>query len=180
MAQAAEHRRIYLVGMMGSGKSYWAGKLGHYYGLPAYDLDRLLESATNKTIRQIFEEEGETTFRTMESDMLSSGIPSKKFILACGGGTPCFFDNMAFMKSNGIVVWFNPSTSELVKRLSKGIETRPVLGGIESIDELTTHVENLLEKRNRWYGQADIVIEDDLPQLPGIIEKINLVEQGSN
>lgn len=176
MKRAADNKKIFLVGMMGSGKSYWAGKLGHYYGLPAYDLDRLLETAADKTIRQIFAAEGEAAFRKMEAGMLVSGIPAKKFILATGGGTPCFFDNMLFMKNNGIVIWLNPSTNELVKRLSKGIDTRPVLEGITSPDELTAHLEKLLEKRHGWYRQADIVITEDVPQLSSIIEKISAFE----
>lgn len=168
---------IYLVGMMGSGKSYWAGRLGHYYGQPAYDLDKLIEEAENRTIRKIFEEDGEAAFRKMESGMLLSGMVDDRFVLATGGGTPCFFDNMAFMKSNGVVIWFNPSTEELVRRLSKGIETRPVLNGVHTAAELQTHLESLIKRREQWYRQADIIIDDDIPQLTGIVEKINQFRQ---
>lgn len=163
--------------MMGSGKSYWAGKLGHYFSLPAYDLDRLLESASGKTIARIFEEEGEEAFRKMESGMLRSGVPASSFILASGGGTPCFYENMEYMKTNGIVVWLNPGVDELVRRLNRGIDSRPVLEGIKSPEALKNHLQNLMEKRISWYRQAHIVIDDDA-SLENITGKIALFENG--
>jgi shikimate kinase len=161
MDQKAGNRRIYLVGMMGSGKSFWLGKLGHFYGLPAYDLDRLIETAAGKPIKDIFAEAGEPAFREMESAMLQKGIPGNDYILACGGGTPCFFDNMDYMKRNGVVVWLNPSIDELVKRLSRGIDTRPVLEGIQSAGALAEHLKQLMLKRLYWYQQAHIVVDED-------------------
>lgn len=162
--------------MMGSGKSHWAGKLGHHFGIPAYDLDKLIETEAGKTIREIFEQEGEPTFRKMEADMLMKTSRQEQFILATGGGTPCFFSNMELMKNNGMVLWLNPSTGELVKRLKKGIDTRPVLEGIQSPDALKMHLQKLLELRYQWYLQADIHLNEDLPSFNEIVQKINLFE----
>jgi shikimate kinase len=97
----------------------------------------------------------------MESAMLQKGIPGNDYILACGGGTPCFFDNMDYMKRNGVVVWLNPSIDELVKRLSRGIDTRPVLEGIQSAGALAEHLKQLMSKRLYWYQQAHIVVDED-------------------
>ena len=154
-------RKIYLIGMMGSGKTYWAGKLGHYYSLPAFDLDRLIETAAGKTIRQLFEEEGETAFREIESAMLKAGVPGNKYVLACGGGTPCFHGNMEFMKKSGTVVWLNPPLDELVKRVSRAIDSRPVLEGHKSPEALKEHLKNLMMTRETWYQQAHIEITGD-------------------
>jgi shikimate kinase len=168
--------KIYLVGMMGSGKSFWAGKLGHHFILPAYDLDKLIEQDAGKTIREIFEQEGEDAFRKTEARLLRKQMPSKKFIMATGGGAPCFMDNMDFMKNNGIVVWLNPPIDELVNRVSRSIDTRPVLGGIKSQDALKAHMLSLLEKRVPWYEQAHVVIEDD-SSVEKVVEKIKAFEK---
>jgi shikimate kinase len=165
-------RRIYLIGMMGSGKSHWAGKLGHFYHLPAYDLDRLIEEQAGKTIREIFDQEGEDAFRKLEAGRLRLGATGKKFVMATGGGTPCFYGNIDFMKSNGFVVWINPPADELLRRVSKSIETRPVLQGIRDPEALKAHLMALINKRRQWYSQADIVVEDD-STVEKIIEKIN-------
>ena len=161
--------------MMGSGKSHWAGRLGHHYGLPAYDLDRLLETAAGKTIRQIFDADGEDVFRKLESNLLQNDVPGKKYVLACGGGTPCFFDNMAFMKSHGIVVWLNPSIDELVRRVGRAVDTRPVLEGHQTPEALKDHLEKLMIKRASWYRQAHIEINDDA-SVQNITDKISLFE----
>ncbi len=178
MDDLAGNRRIYLVGMMGSGKSFWLGKLGHFYGLPAYDLDRLVETVAGKTIKDIFAESGEVTFRKMESSILQDGVPGTDYILACGGGTPCFFDNMEFMKKSGIVVWLNPSIDELVRRLSRGIDARPVLEGIHSPGALAEHLKNLMSKRLSWYQMAHIEINEDA-SIASITEKVNAFDRNS-
>ena len=162
--------------MMGAGKSYWAGKLGHYYSLPAYDLDKLVEQQAGKSIRAIFETEGEETFRMMEADLLRNSLVAKKFIMATGGGAPCFYNNMEYMKQNGIVVWINPAMEELIARVSRSIDTRPVLKGISSPLALQNHLQTLLDKRLAWYSQSQVVIEDD-SSIERVVEKITAFEK---
>ena len=161
---------------MGSGKSYWAGKLGHYFGLPAFDLDKLIEQNAGKTIREIFEQEGEDFFRKLEGEMLRKEFPSTGFVMATGGGVPCFLGNMDYMKENGMVVWINPPVDELVNRVSKSIDTRPVLGGIKTPDALKTHLTTLLDKRSQWYQKANVIVEDD-SSIEKVIEKITAFEK---
>lgn len=169
-------RRIFLVGMMGSGKSHWAGRLGHYYGIPAFDLDKVIEQEAGRSIREVFEEDGEAVFRKMEADLLRRGVQSANFVMATGGGAPCFYNNMDFMKARGIVVWMNPPIDELVLRVSRSIDTRPVLQGIRSPEALKQHLLSLLEKREEWYSQAQVVITDDASVLH-IAEKISAYEK---
>jgi shikimate kinase len=176
MDHPVARKKIYLVGMMGSGKSFWAGKLGHYFSLPAYDLDKLIEQEAGKTIREIFEQEGENAFRKMEGSLLRKEMPSKKFVMATGGGAPCFFGNMDFMKNTGLVIWLNPPIDELVNRVSRSVDTRPVLGGLKSKDALKAHLLSLIEKRRSWYQQAHVIIEDD-SSIEKVVEKIKAYEK---
>ena len=156
-----DHRKIYLLGMMGSGKSHWSSRLGRRLGLPHFDLDRLVEVQQGMTVREIFEQKGEEAFRKMETEMLRNGIPADAFILATGGGTPCFFDNMEFMKASGTTIWLNPSIDELILRIKKSPGTRPILAEAKTDEALYEKLQQLLEKRKGWYEQADIVIDDD-------------------
>jgi shikimate kinase len=112
----------------------------------------------------------------MESAMLQNGMPGNDYIIACGGGTPCFFDNMDYMKKHGVVVWLNPSIDELVKRLSRGIDSRPVLEGIHSPDALAEHLKNLMAKRLPWYQQAHLEVKNDT-SMADIVEMINAFDR---
>src|SRR5215210_6739890 len=89
--------KIFLIGMMGSGKTYWAEKLKKNLKIPAYDLDSLIEMMEEKTVSEIFEEDGEEYFRKSESKMLHLFAEKKHYILSCGGGTACYNDNMKWM-----------------------------------------------------------------------------------
>ena len=153
--------KIYLLGMMGSGKSHWSSRLGRKLGLPHFDLDRLVEIQQGITVREIFEQKGEEAFRKMETEMLKHGVPAESFILATGGGTPCFFDNMEFMKAHGITIWLNPSIGELIERIKKSPGTRPILAEAQTDEALHEKLQQLIEKRKAWYAQAEIVVDDD-------------------
>jgi shikimate kinase len=165
-------RKVYLIGMMGSGKSYWASRIGQYLGLPSFDLDKLIEASAGKAIKDIFAQDGEVHFRQLESKLLKE-VPADGFVLACGGGTPCFFDNMDFMKENGLVIWLNPGVAEMARRISWNPGTRPVVGN-KTDEELKAHLTDLLAKRSPWYSQAAIVIVEDIPQAEKFFQKITL------
>src|SRR3954454_1788630 len=106
-AEASAETKVFLVGMMGSGKSYWAQKLKKKLKVPAYDLDALIEMMEEKTVGEIFEEDGEEYFRKAEAKMLRLFSEKKQFILSCGGGTACYNDNMEWMNKQGITIWLN-------------------------------------------------------------------------
>jgi shikimate kinase len=86
---SAESRKIFLLGMMGAGKTFWAEKLKKKLKIPAYDLDSLVEMMEEKTIAEMFAEDGEDFFRKAEAKMLRMFKEKKSFILSTGGGTPC-------------------------------------------------------------------------------------------
>jgi shikimate kinase len=152
--------KIFLVGMMGSGKSYWTKKMAKWIKSAGYDLDDLIEMNEEKTISEIFSEDGEEHFRKTEAKILRWFKEKKKYVLATGGGTPCFLDNMAWMKKEGIVIWLDESVDILVKRLLEGKEHRPLIADLSEKD-VTKFVQDKLVERHSFYSQANYRLSTD-------------------
>jgi len=150
--------KIFLVGMMGSGKSFCAKKLAKKLKVPVYDLDNIIEITEDMTIAEIFEEEGEDFFRKLEAQVLRWFGEKKTFVLATGGGTPCFHKNIEWMNNNGISIWLNEPISTLVERLKTEKEHRPLIKDL-SDEELSTFLTNKLAERTPFYSQAKHTIE---------------------
>lgn len=138
---------------MGSGKSYWGKKWAEASGLPFLDLDEEIERSEGETIRSIFEKRGEQAFRKLERNMLRQLLLRDNFILSCGGGTPCFFDNMKKMNQYGVTIYLKASPVELASRLSQEKETRPLIKDIGN-DMLIPYIEQKLDERRLYYSQA--------------------------
>lgn len=116
---------------MGSGKTHWGKLLAEKLQLPFFDLDKVITENEQKTITEIFSEKGEEHFRYREREVLEKVVEDHdRFILSCGGGTPCFFNNIQFMKRKGKVIWLNTEIDTLVKRLLKEKSKRPLLKNI--------------------------------------------------
>lgn len=152
--------KIFLVGMMGSGKSHWTKKIAKWIKSGGYDLDDLIEMNEEKTIAEIFTEEGEEQFRKTEAKILRWFKEKKKFVLATGGGTPCFQDNMAWMKKEGIVIWLDESVDILVKRLVEEKAHRPLIADLSEQD-LTKFIKDKLVERHAFYSQANYRLSSD-------------------
>jgi shikimate kinase len=163
------HLRIFLVGMMGSGKTYWADKLKKKLKIPAYDLDNLVEIMEEQTIAEMFAEKGEEYFRKEESKMLRLFKEKKSFILSCGGGTPCFNDNMQWMNKNGITVWLNETVEVLSGRLAEEKEQRPLIKDLDD-DGLKEFLQRKLEERKEYYEQAKYKLSGDQLTESGLIK----------
>jgi shikimate kinase len=147
------HPRIFLIGMMGAGKTFWAEKLKKKFKITSYDLDSLVEMMEEKTIAEMFAEDGEEYFRKAEAKMLHMFKEKKQFILSCGGGTPCFNDNMLWMNENGITVWIDEPLDVLVSRLITEKDHRPLIKDL-SDGELEKFLAEKLKERNPYYSQA--------------------------
>ena len=145
--------RIFLIGMMGSGKSYWLKQLAKWNKSVGYDLDALIEMNEEKTIAEIFAEEGEAYFRKEETKILKWFKEKKKYVVATGGGTASFQENMDFMKKEGVVIWLDESIDVLVKRLVNDKERRPLIAAL-SDQELAAFLEQKLVERHPFYKQA--------------------------
>ena len=145
--------KIFLIGMMGSGKSYCAQRIAKKLKLRAYDLDNLIEMTEDLTISEIFEEEGEAYFRKLEATVLRWFGEKKSFVVATGGGTPCFHNNIEWMNENGITIWLNESVDVLVERLKPEKGHRPLISEL-SDDELGAFLTKKLAERAPFYNQA--------------------------
>ena len=144
--------------MMGSGKSYCAKKIAKKLKLAAYDLDNLVEMTEDLTIAEIFEEEGEEYFRKLEAKILRWFGEKKNFVLATGGGTPCFHKNIDWMNENGITIWLNEPIDVLVERLKPEKNHRPLISEL-SDEELGSFLTNKLAERTPFYSQAKHTVE---------------------
>lgn len=164
--------RIFLIGFMGSGKSHWGRLLSQRLQLPYYDLDALIVESAGKPITTIFEEEGEEYFRLLEKDLLEDVIrENPSLVLSCGGGTPCFFNNIELMKKEGLVVWLNTETNTLLARLQKEKAKRPLIKDISEA-ELRSYILKKINDRRIYYEQADLHIEEDKINLEELIQLI--------
>ncbi|HEY5406607.1 MAG TPA: shikimate kinase [Ginsengibacter sp.] len=151
-----EHQNFFLIGFMGSGKTHWGTIWAKRNGLTFYDLDEIIEQQHGKTITAIFEEEGEEKFRELERHHLRKFKNKKNFLLASGGGTPCFADNMEWMKSQGKVVYLKGRPEILLKHLMAETEKRPVIKKVE-LSELLLFIQNKLGEREPFYSMADFI-----------------------
>jgi len=168
---------IYLIGFMGSGKTFWAEKLSARLNLPWFDLDKLIEEQEGTDVREIFSVKGEEHFRQVEHALLK-GISTSfndpvgmQAILSCGGGTPCFHDNMDLMNASGKTVWLNPPVHILASRLTRDSGERPLLAGKKG-EELENFISLKLDARRTWYEKAGVIINEPVPSLQGIINEL--------
>ena len=145
--------KIFLIGMMGSGKSFWTKKLSKKIKSGGYDLDFLIESHEEKTIAEIFAEDSEDYFRRSEAKILRWFGEKKTFVLATGGGTPCFHDNMDWMNKNGITIWIDESIDQLIERLKPEKAHRPLIQKL-SDEELHSFLTAKLVERFPFYQRA--------------------------
>jgi len=164
--------RIFLVGFMGCGKTYWGQKLAQKLELPFFDLDHQIEEGEERSITQIFEEEGEEHFRRLEKEALHLITECHcAFIRATCGGTAYFYNNIEYMKKQGLVIYINCTASELHQRLLQEKEQRPLLKKL-SDDQLMAYINKKVADRNIFYKQANVTISGEGLSLEKLISKI--------
>lgn len=146
-------KRIFLIGFMGSGKTTLGKALSRKLGVDFIDLDLYIEGRYHKMIREIFAESGEERFRHIEQSLLHEVADFENVIIAAGGGTPCFFDNIDYMNAHGTCIYLKASIDELCHRLASGRDTRPLLQG-KSDEELRQYIEHTLSERDPYYSRA--------------------------
>jgi shikimate kinase len=149
--------RVILVGFMGSGKTTLGKKIANKLGVPFIDSDNEIEAHYGKSIGQIFVESGESHFRAIESEYLEALNLREDFVLATGGGMPCFGNNMDRLNLLGTSFYLERSPKELTHRLIKAKAKRPLIDGMEE-GELLQYVENTLLKREEYYQKAHITL----------------------
>lgn len=148
---------IFLIGYMGCGKTTLGKALGKVLGREFIDLDTYIERRFHATVRQIFAQRGEDGFRDVERRMLHEVADFEDVIVACGGGTPCYFDNMDHMLSRGVTVYLTVPPERIALRLALpgSRAKRPLIAG-KSDEELLAFVVEALAKREPFYSRAQL------------------------
>lgn len=169
---AEKELRIFLIGFMGTGKSYWGRQLAQKLEVPFFDLDHQIEEGEGKSIKEIFETEGEEHFRRLEKEVLHLVTESHgAFVMATGGGTPCFYNNIEYMKKSGIAIWINTPVAELHQRLSAEKEHRPLLKDMDD-EQLLAFISKKCADRSIFYRQANTTVNGEGLSLEKLISKI--------
>ena len=154
-------RRIILIGYMGAGKTTVGKALAKELHMPFYDLDWYIESRMHKTVKAIFDERGEAGFRKIEHNMLHEVAEFEDIIISCGGGTPCFFDNIDYMNRQGETVYLKATPDVLYGHLKMGKTIRPLLLN-KTADEVQVFIREQLAQREPYYSKAKYVLDVNL------------------
>lgn len=166
--------RFYLIGFMGAGKSFLGKQLSELLQAPFFDLDEFIVEKEQKSINQIFEQKGESYFREVEHEcLLELSSQHTHAIIATGGGTPCFYENMNWMNQNGTTIWLNPGIDILVERLEKEKEHRPLLKSLDHF-QLKQFIQLKLEERIKFYEKSKFQVNNE--SLSSVDELIKIIK----
>ena len=152
--------RIFLTGYMGAGKTTLGKAFAREMNVPFIDLDWYIEERFHKSIRELFTERGEASFRELERNMLHEVGEFEDVVVSTGGGTPCFFDNMDYMNACGDTVFLQVEPEVLFHRLKVAKQQRPLLAN-KSDEELMNFICEALQKRHPFYSQAKFLFRAD-------------------
>lgn len=153
--------RIILLGYMGAGKTTIGRALARHLGYDFYDLDWYIEDRFHSKVADIFANEGESRFREIEQRMLHELGEFENVVIACGGGTACFFDNMAYMNQQAETIWLTATPDVLETHLRMGKSVRPLLLN-KTPEELRAYIEQSLQEREPYYSQAKHKVQIDV------------------
>jgi shikimate kinase len=149
--------KVFLIGFMGSGKTTIGKKLANYLKYEFIDLDKFIEARAGMSIVEYFAAHGESSFREMERDVLQKTDYPENVIVATGGGTPCYRDNMGWMNEHGKVAYLSLSPKALANRLEHSTADRPLIRNLTG-DELVNFITEKLKEREVYYNQSKCVI----------------------
>ncbi len=154
-------KRIILIGYMGAGKTTIGRQLAMAIGLQFYDLDWYIEMRYHKKVSEIFAEQGEEHFRDLERRMLHEVAEFEDVVVSCGGGTPCFYDNMDYMNQQAETVYLKLRPEVLAMHLKMGKTVRPLILG-KTEQELEEYIQASLKEREPFYTKAKHTIDVSL------------------
>lgn len=173
LLDSSEFRRVFLIGFMGSGKTFWGSKWAAVSGFKFFDIDEIVEAEQGKTIAEIFAQDGEGHFRNLETDVLRTFVDKQNVVIATGGGTACYNDNITWMNTNGTCIYLRSSAENIFKRLISETEKRPLIKHLQN-NELLFYITEKIKERESFYQQAEIIIDvDNLTEdyLPDILKR---------
>lgn len=163
--------RIFLLGFMGAGKTTIGKKLAKEYYFRFIDLDDYIERKQQKSIPDIFSQEGQDTFRLYERQALEDMTKEEDIVVATGGGAPCFFDNIELINENAISIYIRMSPGQIVNRLQNAKMQRPLVKD-KSGKELYDFVSDTLAKREKFYSKANAIIDNDHISVKEAVKRI--------
>ena len=149
---------IFLIGYMAAGKTTLGRRVAEHLQVEFIDLDAYIEARYRKRVADLFAERGEAGFRDIERRMLHEVAEFDNVLVATGGGTPCFFDNMDYMRTRGVTVYLSASVPTLCRRLLRARVKRPLVMG-KSAEELGDYIAQMLKQRETYYLQADHTLD---------------------
>ena len=152
MGDRLQGLNLYLIGMMGTGKTTVGQRLAKELGYRFFDTDVLIERVAQKSINELFAEDGEAFFRELESQVLGEVSACTRSVIATGGGAVLRPVNWSYLR-HGLIIWLDAPISLLVERLAED-NTRPLL----KMDDLSLKLETLLAERKSLYQEADLQI----------------------
>lgn len=169
--------KIFLIGLPGSGKTTLGKQAARQLSIPFVDLDAAIEKAEQRTIPEIFKQSGENYFRQIESELLKEwATSSTDFLMATGGGAPCFFDNMQVMNQHGLTLFLDVPAMEIARRIAASNRPdRPLLNSMD-FDVLKDQIETLRSRRFSFYKQAQQILVGRAIQSQQMVE---IVKKGS-
>ena len=157
--------KYYLVGYMYCGKTTFGRRLAAEKGMDFLDLDHAFEERYHYTVPRFFSIFGEEAFRRLETQLLNSTADLDNVVVSCGGGTPCFNDNMDFILAHGTAIYLQMGVDDLVARALRSRNPRPRLHGLPE-EELRRQITMQLNEREPFYQKAPIIIDGTNPALP--------------
>lgn len=171
-------KSIIIIGYMGAGKTTVGKALAKDLGVMFYDLDWYIETRMHKTVKQIFDENGESGFRQIEHNMLHEVAEFENVVVSCGGGTPCFFDNMNYMNKLGETIYLKANPDTLYTHLKMGKGVRPLLLN-KTPEEVQFFIREQLKLREPFYEKAkhiiDINVMDNSDKIEKVVKQIRLL-----
>ena len=165
---------IYLIGMMGSGKSRTGRKLAARLRWPMLDLDEVIEERTGQTVDELFELHGESYFRGLETEAMNDLMRLNNMVIATGGGTPCYGNLLNEMVDTGITIYLKSSPKVLANRLANDKRVRPLLADL-SKDAVEDALRELLDQRKGIYERAAHQVNAEGSSEQIVQEIVNLV-----
>lgn len=172
---SSENIKIILIGYMGSGKSSIGKALAEKLNLPFMDLDMEIEKREGKSISEVFSDKGEIYFRKRENQVLKEILSQTgNFVLATGGGTPCYADSLSFMiaQEDTRLVYLKVSLPTLTTRLMADKDNRPLLAHLPGEEEVNDFIRKHLFERSHYYSQAPVTINNENKSSDAIVAEI--------
>jgi len=161
---------IFIIGFMGVGKSTIGKQLALQMNVNFVDVDKEIELSEETSIAEIFNERGEEYFREIESRIIRRLQPNS--IIACGGGLPCYNDNIKYINDNGVSIYLYADESNILKRIKKNIANRPLINDIKKKD-LKSYVKSKVRERSDIYNKANFTINTNNKSETEILTQIH-------